>query len=481
MQKHPEKLLPPQQPQSKPLFLSRKMRVFIFTLLILVQFLITLSSGLLSCASKVIKETYNMDDKQFGHFGTATGVGRISGILLFMFTSDRYNRKCIFTLCLIVKSFMLFSFSFTNNPWLLIILRGLLGIVHMPLTLYLPIWIDQFGITKYKTTQMTLMAVFIPIGKVCGFVEFIMFEKYDWRFGFTFEGMLLLAIGVIMVCLPQVYFSKQMISVKKLPNINTTNNSNDSGDSSNNNRVTGFIALSKDEKVSDKQMQPTYKIIFNLISNPIYITAMLTRAFLVGVLTCFHFWISDYMRNALKMNDNSQIVFSYTLMAVAGPVGGVIYNNVVSKCIGGYDTKNAPWILFSIHLLTCVFGVSIPLTTNLNLFRFLAMMFLVFSSSGVPFIQGILLGTVSPQIKGTAFSFANLFHMTTTSGLSPFLYGVINDKYKKWYQGFAMFCIMLGEVIGLGCIFVLAVLKRRQWVKEEKEKEKKKGQEMEEM
>ena len=102
------------------------------------------------------------------------------------------------------------------------------------------------------------------------------------------------------------------------------------------------------------------------------------------------------MRTALNINDSFQILISYSIIAVTGPLGGVLASSFVSF--------------------------------------FLA-----------------------PKLKGTAFSIANLVTMLLTSGPAPYLYGMINDLYKEKFKGVGMLFIMVVACVGLVFIFVLSV------------------------
>ena len=53
---------------------------------------------------------------------------------------------------------------------MLILLRGIDGIVHLPSSIYLPVWIDQFGVQKLKTLMQSVVLVVQPGGKVVGFL-----------------------------------------------------------------------------------------------------------------------------------------------------------------------------------------------------------------------------------------------------------------------------------------------------------------------
>ena len=47
----------------------------------------------------------------------------------------------------------------------------------MPPGIYIPVWIDQFGFSNYKTVQMTFLQVLIPLGKVIGYFFNILYGE----------------------------------------------------------------------------------------------------------------------------------------------------------------------------------------------------------------------------------------------------------------------------------------------------------------
>lgn len=153
------------------------MRFALFLVLVSVEMAMNWASGLLSSGSKNIKASLNMNDKEFGMFGTANGIGRVIGTFIFIAIVNVANRKWSFAIFTIMKSIFLFMFNCTNNGWMLIVTRGLIGIAHMPPSIYIPVWIDQFGIQKYKTVFMTSVQVLIPIGKVTGYALHIVFGE----------------------------------------------------------------------------------------------------------------------------------------------------------------------------------------------------------------------------------------------------------------------------------------------------------------
>ena len=156
---------------------------------------------------------------------------------------------------------------------------------------------------------------------------------------------------------------------------------------------------------------------------------IVVRAVLYGVNTALHFWISDYMRTALNINDSFQILISY----------------------------NSAFVLLGLHFISCIFGLAIPFMANLYSFCGATALYLIFNSAALPIVQGLIITSVAPKLKGTAFSIANLVTMLLTSGPAPYLYGMINDLYKEKFKGVGMLFIMVVACVGLVFIFVLSV------------------------
>jgi predicted MFS family arabinose efflux permease len=106
-----------------------------------------------------------MLDVEFGYFGLAQGIGRTFGSIFYTVMVNQISAKWLGGAFSIVKGFVLASFELTQSKWILIFLRGVIGFVHMPPSTYIPIWIDQYGLRKYKTVQMSFFASFGPCWK----------------------------------------------------------------------------------------------------------------------------------------------------------------------------------------------------------------------------------------------------------------------------------------------------------------------------
>ena len=149
--------------KGNPVLLKRYYRFIAYLVMVSIEMAFNVSSGVLSAASKTIKNQYSMLDVEFGYFGLAQGIGRTIGSIFYTTMVKQISAKWLGGAFSIVKGFVLSSFELTQSKWVLIFLRGVIGFVHMLPSTYILIWIDQYGLRKYKTVQMAFLQALVPV------------------------------------------------------------------------------------------------------------------------------------------------------------------------------------------------------------------------------------------------------------------------------------------------------------------------------
>ena len=122
--------------------LSRSYRLFLYAIMISIEGIENVSSGLLSSATKEVKRDLELTDAKFGSFGTANSFGRIISSTLFSMFNQAISRKWSTTLGVSFHAIFLFCFTLTNNSNILIVIRGLHGFTQMISAIYIPVWIN---------------------------------------------------------------------------------------------------------------------------------------------------------------------------------------------------------------------------------------------------------------------------------------------------------------------------------------------------
>ena len=440
--------------------LPRCYRLFLFFIVISVEGAMNISAGLMSSATKEIKISLNMNDAKFGMFGTLNGTGRVIGSMLFGMYNLTVSRKWIQTLCVGFHAIFLLFFKLTNNGNILIFMRGLTGFTQMPPSIYCCVWINQYGIQSYKTLQITAVQLFQTTGKCIGFFLNMYFGLDNWKAGFLLESIYLFFCAFCILISSEDYFSVKL------------NPEKDGRDSS--------VTVYKEKLITHKIKETTFfSDLKFLLCDPLYILSMICRCILHGLNTCLHFWLADFIRNVIQEKSQLKITLLYSLICFAGPIGGILINAVLKPIIGGYQTSKASWPLVIIQSIASIFAIRIGFMKSTVSVSIITILYLSFNSSALPIVQGILISCVPLEYSATGFALASMLTQSLTSGATPFLYGVINDKYRDTYPWLAMVSVMSLQFVAVPFLIILAILRNRKF-KEEEEKSAQAEEELEE-
>ena len=430
--------------------LSYFLRIYLFFIITSVELIINVGTGIISFASKRIKSELLMNDKEFSLFDSVNSFGRAFGSLIFMIISNKYDRQYTFIFFITIKGILLIIFYFSRNSLTLIILRFFIGIVHMPPSIYIPIWIDQYGIKKYKTVQLTIKTFSVPMGKVIGYLFCYYFDEinvkikniiiflyyFQWYKGFVFEGIYLFIISILIFSSSNIFFSHDLYQ------INNKENEEDIFESNSNIKI--------------KQKDSIIENIKFVLKNIFFIIFTLTKAIASGTKGIIQFWSTDYIRNALKVDDSKKIVLTFTTVSIAGPFGAIFFSSFISKFFGDYESKNAIKIAIRIQFFNCIIGLFIPFMPNLNSYCLILLIFFILNATILSFFNGLIIKSVEPKYKATALSLSSLALMLLIDTPFPFIYGCINDYFSpKGYKHYGLLSILLIHCCTLILLFIL--------------------------
>ena len=442
--------------------LSRYYRLFLFFIMASIEGVMNIANGLLSSATKEVKKSLNMNDAKFGSFGTANSLGRIMSSTLFGMLNQKISRKWSTTLGIGFHAIFILCFHITNNANILIFVRGLHGFTQMPPSIYVPVWIDQYAIRSYRTVQLTTVQLSQTIGKCIGYLLNMYFGLEHWKKGFLVEAGYLIFCTICCLITSEDYFSMTLYRPKL------------SDEEVKNLRISCTIYEEQEKREKKEEKKRNFFDDLKILSgHSLYVLSVTCRCILHGINTCLHFWLADFLRTVIHEQDQLKITIYYSIICFAGPVGGMIANAVLKPLIISYESRKASWPLVILQLIASIFGISIGLMkTTLNV-TIATILFLIFNSSALPIVQGILISCVDKELGATGFAIANILTQVLTSGTTPLLYGIINDRYKERYPNLAMLCIMSLEFLAIPFLCILACLRNKKFDEEEKNKQDK--------
>lgn len=163
---------------------------------------------------------------------------------------------------------------------------------------------------------------------------------------------------------------------------------------------------------------------------------------LLFISTAVIFWAPNFAENVLK-GDKGEVLTVFVVVCVTGPVLGIIIGGaVVQKFAGGYEGKHASsfGVLFAGLALLC----ALPIRQISNIYSFgLCLWAVLFFGGGViPNIQGIMISSLSTDLRASGNSLSNIMQNAFGFLPAPFVYGIIY-KYSKNYDQKLAFAITL--------------------------------------
>ena len=447
-----------QNKSSKRIKLPRYQRLILFFIMVGIESTMNISSGIFSSATKEIKRQLNLSDTKFGSFGTANSIGRVISSILFGIINQKISRKYTTITFVSLHALFLFCFKLTMNAHILITIRGLLGLSQTTPSVYVPVWVNQFGLSDYKTIQITSIQLFQTIGKLSGQLINLKIGLENWKEGFVLEGIILLILGFFCLLYSDDYFSRSLYRIKQ----------------ENEKRIscTIYEEEKKIEENNDKNNKGNYfSDLYILLSDKLYVLCLISRCILHGLNTCLHFWLSDFLRTVIN-EPQAKVTLYYSIICFAGPLGGLIANAQLKSLIGDYQSRKSSYPIVILQTIASIFSICIGLMNSIFTVSIITVIFLIFNSSVLPLIQGILISCIDKKLSATGFAFASTCTQLLTAGTTPMIYGYINDIYKDKYPRLAMVSIMSVNLLAVPLLIILAVLRNKKFYEEEKNKDK---------
>ena len=229
--------------------LSRKVRIFIFCLFLILSIVVDLDGGIFSSSVDKIKETLEINDQKYGTFVSISFFGRIVGLVIFMTLINFKHRKftLITTITLHGCSYILYSLS--KNFTLLTFIKMFAAANKVCASIYRPVWIEQFGLSNYKSVFFALVQIIGTYGQVIGFNLGSFFFKENWRLALIYIMILMLIIAFCFLLIPTKYFKRSyMFYGNKLVDAVEENNDENSISSDKNSRSSRITQSSTRKK-----------------------------------------------------------------------------------------------------------------------------------------------------------------------------------------------------------------------------------------
>ena len=446
-EKEKEDLSPP-----IPITLSRKVRWIIFAIFIYFTIVIELDQGTLSSSTDSISKDIELNDNELGGLGSMIFLGKSLGCLLFFSLINKLNRKYMLLVTSLLLILSLILTTQTKNLTLLYISRIIAGLTQSYVSIYFPVWADQFGVHKYKSLIMTCHHLASSMGSLLGYVIGVWL---GWKLGFYLQSILIVIPNVLLIFISNKFFSISLMPIKSKMKLLEKPEDKDK-EKTKENKETDKIEkeikniepivldeasekekpkeenkeqeedkdkLIKEEKKEEKEGEinleddislfediqkrgdnkstgsilPQIKAI---IKSPLFILINITLCSIYAIVAAVQFWINDYLQYGLKIEDpGTRLIMFGSVVITAVPAGMVIGGLVLTK-IGGYESEKAIYIPLFFSLVVSIFANLAPLSSNVYIFLPLFWVYFFSGSAIIPAANTISLVSVDKKFAG---------------------------------------------------------------------------------
>ena len=415
-----EKLIEQEKPHEQ---FSRVARICIFAIFIALSIVMSGDNGVLSSSKKQVRRDLQLDEKGYGFFGSFASAGRMFGSCLFIGLLRTDKRKLLTCGCIFINGSAFFIYSLTFNRWILYCVRFLIGTVRIYPHIYIPVWVDQFGIKKLKTMMMTIINITSPLGQTVGYVLGTINKPDKWYLNYMIVGILIIILGSLLLVFPGKFFSAKynFLGYKE----------KDKDD---------FIKEAPDWKQETFFENTEMKLktkqkgsMLEILKKPVYFLSAFVKANCLFCFQVIHLNITSYVIDDLKIPEeekNTKFLPLYSSASVFGPFTGGMFGGLCVSFVGGYEKKKSTFFLAGFSLVTLLSSF-IVIYSNSAVFMCIGLfLFFFFASALLPIIGGYIVSSIPKEHKGAGSSLNLLITNILGNLPGPILYGYLKDKYR---------------------------------------------------
>lgn len=182
---------------------------FVFAWMLIAQVLRNYDTGALPVLLGLISDEFGLDEMKLGVLGAVPYVSAMATAFIMNHPLQKYSQKWIIVTSLFFLSFGLALLISSTTSTLLYISRIIMGSMQAPLSIYIPVWVDEFTPPNKLTAWMGASQVTMIIGVATGYLitGFSLNYHNGWRYSLLAPCLLLLIMSICLVFTKSEYFN----------------------------------------------------------------------------------------------------------------------------------------------------------------------------------------------------------------------------------------------------------------------------------
>ena len=241
-----------------------------------------------------------MSNAEYGIFISISFTGRIIGLIIFMFLLNFKHRKYTLIISIFLNGSSYILYQISNNIFILIFAKMLSAGTKVCGDIYRSIWIEQFGLSNYKSIFFSLIQVVGSYGQIIGFNLGSLIFKKRWKIGLLSILILMYIIFIGFLIVPGKFFFRSYIFCEEknerkedndvLPSFLIDTTIEKSNKNTKERKITFFVNEKNNKKNKENKntmlnrIKKALKDCLNMLKNPIYLLIKLKRSIIAFVL-----------------------------------------------------------------------------------------------------------------------------------------------------------------------------------------------------
>ena len=424
-------------------------RNLIFSIFLLSDLFLNYDTGVIPASLIEITNEIDLDYSEQALIASLLYLGLSCSSFFVGFFFSKFSPSKVCSVALFINAISSLIFSFSSKNIFLFSTRFMMGVTEAFLTVYGPVWVNNYSPLQYMATWMGILHSCSIVGVFIGYLFASIINNFlkdylSWRFAMQIQGYAEIIFALFFFMEKDEYINvdlRKTIPAKEIEldqNEYIVNNSLPSNNASKRNLNS---ARRHDPRVDTVEFDNLGRYLLQaklVMKNKLYVALTLGMSSIYFIVTGIQFWITKYLIEILKA-DQLVVNITFSLISITAPLSGVLFGGTVSDKYGGYKGRNeTKALLMCVGFAIVAFIFSFPMGFLFQIFYLSVLLwtFLFFGASIIPIATGIMISTVPKDCQATSSSISQLIFNLFGYFCSPMITGFIMDSFEDRNQGF---------------------------------------------
>ena len=441
-------------------------RNLIFSIFLLSDLFLNYDTGVIPASLIEITNEIDLDYSEQALIASLLYLGLSCSSFFVGFFFSKFSPSKVCSVALFINAISSLIFSFSSKNVFLFSTRFMMGVTEAFLTVYGPVWVNNYSPLQYMATWMGILHSCSIVGVFIGYLFASIINNFlkdylSWRFAMQIQGYAEIIFALFFFMEKDEYINvdlRKTIPAKEIELEQNDYIGNNSLPSNNASRRNLNSVRRHDPRVDTVELDNIGRYLLQakiVLKNKLYVTLTLGMSSIYFIVTGIQFWITKYLIEILNA-DQLVVNIIFSLISITAPLSGVLFGGTVSDRYGGYKGRNeSKALLMCVGFAIVAFIFSFPMGFLFQIFYLSVLLwtFLFFGASIIPIATGIMISTVPKDCQATSSSISQLIFNLFGYFCSPMITGFIMDRFEDKDQGFiwGMRVIFWWAIICLAC------------------------------